>query len=111
MTSRVKSRQPEAATTTADLMRGVATGDRQAWEELVGRYTGMLYAIARSYGLDPATSGDVVQTTWLRLVEHLDTLREPSAIGGWLATTVHRQSLLMVRHRQRELPVEQADQL
>ena len=36
------------ATATADLMHGAATGDRQAWEELVGRYTGMLYAIARS---------------------------------------------------------------
>ena len=111
MTSTVKSRQSEAATATADLMHGVAGGDRQAWEELVGRYTGMLHTIARSYGLDPAASGDVVQTTWLRLVEHLGTLREPSAVGGWLATTVRRQCLLLVRNRQRELPVEQADEL
>ncbi len=111
MTSTVKSRQSEAATATADLMLGVAGGDRQAWEELVGRYTGMLHAIARSYGLDPAASGDVVQTTWLRLVEHLGTLREPSAVSGWLATTVRRQCLLLVRNRQRELPVEQADEL
>ena len=98
-------------TATADLMHGAATGDRQAWEELVGRYTGMLYAIARSYGLDPATSGDAVQTTWLRLVEHLGTLREPSAVGGWLATTVRRQCLVLVRNRRRELPVEQAEEL
>ena len=110
MTSTVKSRQSEAATATADLMHGVAAGDRHAWEELVGRYTGMLYAIARSYGLDAATSGDVVQATWLRLVEHLGTLREPAAVGGWLATTVRRQCLALVRNRQRELPVEQADE-
>ena len=110
MTSTVKSRQPEAAT-TADLMRGVATGDCHAWEELVGRYTGMLYAIARSYGLDAATSGDVVQTTWLRLVEHLGTLRDPGAVGGWLATTARRQCLVLVRTRPRELLVEQADEL
>ena len=85
--------------------------DASAWEELVGRYTGMLYAIARSYGLDPATSGDAVQTTWLRLVEHLGALREPSAVGGWLATTVRRQCLVLVRNRRRELPVEQAEEL
>lgn len=109
MTSTVKSRQSEAA--TADLMHGVATGDGQAWEELVGRYTGMLHAIARSYGLDPAASGDVVQTTWLRLVEHLGSLREPSAVSGWLATTVRRQCILLARNRRRELPVEQADEL
>ena len=110
MTSTVKSRQSEAATATADLMHGVEAGDRHAWEELVGRYTGMLYAIARSYGLDAATSGDVVQATWLRLVEHLGTLREPAAVGGWMATTVRRQCLALVRNRQRELPVEQADE-
>jgi RNA polymerase sigma factor (sigma-70 family) len=131
MTSTVKSRQSAAATAaataaaaaaaaatatatataTADLMHGAATGDRQAWEELVGRYTGMLYAIARSHGLDPATSGDAVQTTWLRLVEHLGTLREPSAVGGWLATTVRRQCLVLVRNRRREPPVEQTEDL
>ena len=115
MTSTVKSRQSATATATAtataDLMHGVATGDRQAWEELVGRYTGMLHAITRSYGLDPATSGDAVQTTWLRLVEHLGTLREPSAVGGWLATTARRQCLMLARNRRREFPVEQAEDL
>lgn len=111
MTSTVKSRPSEAVTTTADLMHGVAAGDRHAWEELVGRYTGMLYAITRSYGLDAATRGDVVQTTWLLLVEHLGTLRQPGAVGGWLATTVRRQCLLLVRSRPRELLVEHADDL
>ena len=111
MTGRVKFGQAEATTATEDLMRGVATGERQAWEELVGRYNGMMYGIARSYGLDLSASGDVVQTTWLRLVEHIGTLREPRAIGGWLATTVRRQCLLIVRNRQRELPIEQADGL
>ena len=111
MTGRVKFGHAEATTATADLMRGVATGERQAWEELVGRYNGMMYGIARSYGLDLSASGDVVQTAWLRLVEHIGTLREPRAIGGWLATTVRRQCLLIVRNRQRELPIEQADGL
>lgn len=107
MTSRVEFRPPEA--TNADLMPSAAAGDRQAWQELVGRYTGMLHAITRSYGLDPSTSADVVQTTWLRLVEHLGTLRDPRAVGGWLATTARRECLLAVRNRRRELPVEQVD--
>ena len=111
MTGRVKFGQAEATMATADLMRGVATGERQAWVELVGRYNGMMYGIARSYGLDRSASGDVVQTAWLRLVEHIGTLREPRAIGGWLATTVRRQCLLIVRNRQREVPIEQADGL
>jgi RNA polymerase sigma factor (sigma-70 family) len=108
MTSKVQSR-PEAM--SAELVHGAVTGDRQAWEQLVSRYTGMLYGIARSYGLDSSTSGDVVQTTWLRLVEHLDTLRDPGAIGGWLATTARRHCLSVVRSHRRERPVEQVDGL
>jgi RNA polymerase sigma factor (sigma-70 family) len=109
MTSDVQSRR--LAVTTAELVQGAATGDRQAWEELVGRYDGMLHAIARSYGLDPTVRGDVVQTTWLRLIEHLDTLRDPGAIGGWLATTARRQCRLVIQNRQRECPSALADGL
>jgi RNA polymerase sigma factor (sigma-70 family) len=109
MTSKVQFRLPEV--TSAGLLHGAAAGDHQSWEELVNRYTGMLYAIARSYGLDSWTSADVVQATWLRLVEHVDTLRDPGAIGAWLATTARRQCFSVVRSRRREHPVEQVDGL
>lgn len=109
MTSEVQSRR--SAVTTARLVQGAAAGDRQAWEELVARYTGMLQAITRSYWLDPAVRGDVVQTTWMRLLEHLDTLRDPGAAGAWLATTAHRECRLVIQNRRREHPGARAEDL
>src|SRR6266566_1115732 len=74
-------------------------GDRGGWEGLVRKYNGSLYAVARSFRLDQATIDDAVQTTWLRLVEHLETLREPEAVGAWLMTTLRRHISSILRSR------------
>lgn len=89
-----------------DLVGRAAAGDRAAWEGLVQRYTGLLWATARSFRLGEADSADVVQTCWLRLAEHLDRLRTPVAVGGWLATTARHECLRLVRSHTREQPRE-----
>ncbi len=81
----------EQALTSAELVRGALAGDGDAWEKLVRRYDGSLRRAARSFRVDPATAEDAVQTTWLRLVEHLDSLRDPDRVGSWLLTTLRRQ--------------------
>ncbi|MFG2003115.1 RNA polymerase sigma factor [Spirillospora sp. NPDC048911] len=78
---------------TAELVVRARDGDGAAWGRLVDRYSGLLWSIARSYGLDEADGGDVVQLTWLRLIERIDQVTEPGAVGGWLATTARRESL------------------
>ena len=81
----------EDTLTSAELVRGALAGDGDAWEKLVHRYDGSLRRAARSFRVDPATAEDAVQTTWLRLVEHLDSLRDPDRVGSWLLTTLRRQ--------------------
>jgi RNA polymerase sigma factor (sigma-70 family) len=49
--------------------------------------------VARSTGLNAADAGDVCQTTWLRLLEHLAGLEHPERVAGWLATTVRREAI------------------
>jgi RNA polymerase sigma factor (sigma-70 family) len=90
--------------TPGELVARARAGDADAWTSLVGRYTGMLWSIARSYDLDRADVGDVIQTTWLRLVERLHLIRKPDSVGAWLAATAHRESRRTVRHRRRERP-------
>lgn len=65
-------------------------GDPGAWELLLAQYAGMLSATARRYRLNDAQAADAVQTTWLRLLEHFDDVREPERLPGWLATTAQR---------------------
>lgn len=86
----------------AELLHRAGRGDQTAWSRIVERYSGLLWATARCYDLDAVTAADVCQTTWLRLVERLGTLRHPERLGGWLATTARRESLRALRRELRE---------
>lgn len=86
---RVTTRDPE----TAALVRQAAAGDRAAWNALVDRFSGLVWAVTRSTGLRDSDAADVCQTTWLRLVEHLGRIEQPERIGAWLATTARRECL------------------
>ena len=71
-------------------------GDQVAWDEIVERYAPLVYGICTRYRLSRHDIEDVGQTVWLQLVEHLDKLREPAALPGWLATTTARECLRVV---------------
>jgi RNA polymerase sigma factor (sigma-70 family) len=88
------------------LVRAAADGDQAAWNGLVDRYNGLVWSVARSFRLPAPDASDVVQTTWLRLVEHLGRLQDPERVGAWLATTARRESLRALRHSARQIPTE-----
>lgn len=94
---------------TAELFGRVQDGDQAAWDALVERFSSLLWSVARSHRLDTATSGDVVQTVWLKLVENLGRIREPAALPGWLSVTTRRECLRVLRHSQRARPTDTDD--
>ena len=77
----------------AELVEAAARGDQRAWNEIVERFQRLVWATARAHRLSSADAADVAQTTWLRLVENLDRIREPEHLGAWLATTARRESI------------------
>ena len=85
-------------------MRAANDGDEAAWETIVDRFSGLVWATVRAHRLSPAEAADVAQTTWLRLVENLDRIKDPERLGAWLATTARRECLRHIRLRGRELP-------
>jgi RNA polymerase sigma factor (sigma-70 family) len=89
-----------------ELVGLAACGDHAAWEELVARYERLVWGVVRSHRLADADAADVFQTTWLRLLEHLDDLRNPAALSGWLATTARNECLRVLRHQARQIPTE-----
>ncbi|HEY6793061.1 MAG TPA: sigma factor, partial [Kineosporiaceae bacterium] len=54
------------------LVRAAATGDGAAWDAIVDRYVSLLWAVALRHGLHESDAADVVQITWLRLLEHIE---------------------------------------
>jgi RNA polymerase sigma factor (sigma-70 family) len=74
-----------------DLVARARNGDEQAWDALVERYAPLIWSICRKYRLDRADADDVGQGVWLQLVDHLDRIRDPAALPGWLVTTTRRE--------------------
>lgn len=97
------------ATATGDLVRAAAASDAQAWKALVDRFGGLVWAIARSHRLNRDAAADVSQTVWLRLVDHLDRIREPDRVGAWLAATTRHECLRVARLQQRTVPTDEAE--
>jgi RNA polymerase sigma factor (sigma-70 family) len=86
----------------ATLLGRANDGEQQAWNAIVDRFTNLLWSVARGHRLSTADAADVVQTTWLRLVEHLHEIREPERLTAWLITTARRESLRVVGLSRRE---------
>jgi RNA polymerase sigma factor (sigma-70 family) len=89
--------EPDDPTEIAELAKQAAAGEHQAWNALVKRFNGLVWAIIRRYRLGPADAQDVSQVVWLRLLENLGSLREPGHLGGWLATTTRRECLRLIK--------------
>lgn len=91
----------------ADAVRRAATGDRAAWDAIVNSYSRMVWSVAMGHRLSTADAAEVVQTTWVKLLENLHRIREPERLGGWLATTARREALRLLRQRGREVPTDE----
>lgn len=89
-----------------ELFLAVRRGDSGAWEALVDRFASRVWAVARAHRLSEADAKDVFQVTWLRLVSHIDSIREPDRVGAWLKTTARNESLRVLRKANREVPVD-----
>lgn len=84
------------------LVLAARVGDSPAWTTLIGRFDMTLRRIAGSYRLAPADVDDIVQATWLDLLQQIERLREPAAIAGWLDTVTRHKALRLLRARKRE---------
>ena len=80
----------------AELVLAAASGEQSAWDGLVARFGARMWAVARACGLGEQDAADAVQGAWLRLLQHLHTIREPAGVGAWLMTTVRREALQLL---------------
>jgi RNA polymerase sigma factor (sigma-70 family) len=85
----------------ARLVRQAANGDKRAWERLVDQYGRLIWSITREFKLVESDAADVVQTTWMRLIEHIDRLKHPDRVGSWLAATARNECLRILSARKR----------
>jgi DNA-directed RNA polymerase specialized sigma24 family protein len=67
------------------------SGDQEAWDRIVERYSPLVWSVTRSLGLSDDAAAEVAQATWLLLVEQLARI-DPDHLGDWLADTARREA-------------------
>jgi RNA polymerase sigma factor (sigma-70 family) len=90
------------------LVRWAAAGDTRAWEQLMDRYGRLIWSVTRNFKLVESDAADVFQTTWMRLIEHIDRIEHADRVGSWLAATARNECLrCLASHKRLVLATEE----
>jgi len=103
----VRVDKPGRAARMADLLSAARAGSEDALGQIVSELSPLLWQVARSAGLSQGDAEDVLQTVWMRLVTHLDSINEAGALTGWLVTTTKREAWRVRAAGRKLLPADQ----
>ena len=87
------------------------SGEQDRMSELVDLVTPLLWHTVRAQRVGHDQAEDIVQTTWLRLVHHAETINDPRAVLAWLIVTAKRESWRVVKDAQRLRPLPETEDL
>ena len=66
------------------MLAALRTGDEEAFATLVTRYHASLKRVARAYVSTDAVAEEVVQETWLAVIDGLDRFEQRASIKTWM---------------------------
>ena len=84
----------------------LASRDDDAFAVIKRRFQKLVWSSSYGFGFDRHTRDDVAQLVWLKLFQNLTSIRDPSRLAGWLATTTRRECLRVVKARARFTLIE-----
>ena len=94
-----QSPSPPPSDPDAALVGRAQGGDYAAFEQLVARHERGIYALARRIVHNEADADEVVQETFLSVVEHLAEFRGESMFRTWLIRVATNHALKVLRRR------------
>jgi len=100
--------EASAADDYLPLLRRAQTGDFAAFESLVGQLQGRVYGVAYRILGHVQDAEDVVQQTFLSVIEHIDGFRGESAVATWVLRIATNFALKSLR-KKRGLPTVSLD--
>jgi len=95
--------------TLTELVERARDGDEAAWRLLVARVKNLVWKTVNGFRLGRGDAEDAFAATFFRLAEHIDTIRDPERLPGWVATTARNESLALIRRNRRSLGLDPTD--
>ena len=89
----------------AALVAAAKCGDAQAFEELVFRHEGRVFAVAQRITHNREDAEDVVQESFHKAFRHLNDFREKSRFSTWLTRIAMNEAFMLLRRRRGVLEV------
>jgi len=87
------------------LLQECLSGNREAWENLVKRYSRLIYSIALRCGIGEDDAADVLQSVCIKLLSNLEKLNDDKHLRGWMITTAKRECWSLLRQRRRHIVI------
>ena len=95
----------------AALVAGAKTGDARAFELLVQRHEGKIFALAQRMTRNREDAEDVVQQSFQKAFIHLKKFEGDSLFSTWLTRIAINEALMLLRRRRgtREVPIAESN--
>ena len=93
--------------TDPELVQRCLEGESMAWETLITRYRRLIFSIPNKFRFPPSDCNDVFQTVCVKLIEHLQDLKDDSKVSSWLITTTTRHCIHIRSMKHRDLSDEE----
>lgn len=101
----------EAAVTSAEdmaLVQALRAGDEAAFASLVERYNGALLRLARMYVHDRAVAEEVVQDTWVGVLNGIDRFEPRASLKTWIFRILMNRARTSAKREGRSIPFSEA---
>lgn len=85
----------------AELVGRILAGEERLFGDLVERYSNFVWALCAGYTANPADCEELVQRSFVKCYERLDSLREPRTLPRWLGQIARTQCLGWIRAKTR----------
>ena len=95
---------PDAAAAEAALLERLRAGDEAAFKGIVAGLYGTMLTVARTYVKDRAVAEEVVQETWLGVINGLDRFEGRSSLKTWIMSILINQAKTRGTREARTIP-------
>ena len=106
--AQVPAAHPQASTADAAVIAALRGGDEEAFTRLVDRHHAALRRIARLYVSNPAIAEEVVQETWLAVIQGVWAFQGRSSLRTWILRILINRAKTRAQREGRTVPFADA---